>query len=234
MKTYAIILAGGRGNRMQSDTPKQYLDLCGKPLLFYPIKTFSDWGVDEIILVCGSGDEEFCKKTFIEQYGFSKITHIVPGGKERYHSVYQGLSVIEDPDGIVMIHDGARAFVTKEVIEACYQDACQYASGVAAVPAKDTIKVADVDGMVVDTPKRSSLYQVQTPQTFPVNRIKAAYETCILKESELEKQGVQITDDSMIAEYFTKQPVKLSKGDYSNIKVTTPEDLLFGKLLVEK
>ncbi|MCQ2522300.1 MAG: 2-C-methyl-D-erythritol 4-phosphate cytidylyltransferase [Lachnospiraceae bacterium] len=233
MKTYAIILAGGRGSRMQTDTPKQYLDLLGRPLLFYSIKAFADWGVDEIVLVCGEGDENYCRETFVEKYGFTQITQIVVGGKQRYHSVMHGLSVIPYGEGIVMIHDGARAFVDQATITNCYKDAVTYGSGVAAVASKDTIKVVDTDGFVKDTPARSSLYIVQTPQTFQLAVIKAAYERLETEETFLLEKGVQITDDAQIAELYCEKKIKMSAGAYTNIKVTTPEDLVMGEMILK-
>ena len=233
MKTYAVILAGGRGKRMQSDTPKQYLELLGKPLLFYAIDAFVRWGIDEIILVCGEGEQEYCRQEFIEKHGFDRITHIVVGGKERYHSVMRGLQAIEETEGVVMIHDGARAFVSQGTIERCYQDALKFGSGVAAVPSKDTIKIVNAQGFVESTPPRNDLYVVQTPQTFDLSRIKKAYAMLEKEEAKLLEDGVQITDDAMIAERFLDGKVKLSEGDYTNIKVTTPEDLMIGEMILK-
>ncbi|MCR4998871.1 MAG: 2-C-methyl-D-erythritol 4-phosphate cytidylyltransferase, partial [Lachnospiraceae bacterium] len=115
MSTYtAIVLAGGSGKRMGGDIPKQYLLLCGKPLLYYPLQTFQESDVDEIVLVVASGDEDYCREEIVERYHFTKVNKIVAGGKERYDSVYQGL--LQATGDYVLVHDGARAFVTTDII----------------------------------------------------------------------------------------------------------------------
>ena len=118
MKNSAIVLAGGRGRRMKSDVAKQYLMLGGKPVLWYALDTFEKSFVDEIVLVCPAGGEEYCRKEIVEHYGFKKVAAVVPGGPERYHSVRNGLEVLNDCR-YVFIHDGARPFVTEYVLERC-------------------------------------------------------------------------------------------------------------------
>lgn len=226
--TVAVILAGGRGKRMGSDVPKQYISVCGKPLLYYTLKAFEESFIERIVLVCGEGDESFCKSEIVDRYGFNKVSDIAVGGKERYHSVWSGLKCIGNdvPDGcIVFIQDGARPFTDTDTMRRCYEDAVKYGSGVAAVPSKDTVKIADKDGFAVSTPARDTVYMVQTPQTFEFKEIYDAYEKLMQSEGELKKAGVIITDDAMVMEHFTNKRVKLTPGDYRNIKITTPEDL---------
>ena len=236
--TVAVILAGGTGKRMGSDVPKQYIRVCGKPLLYYTIKAFEDSFVEKIVLVCKEGDEEYCRKQIVEEYDFSKVSVITTGGRERYHSVLNGLrackglfeEAIPDSPRIVFIQDGARPFTDEEIIGRCYEDAVRYGSGVAAVKSKDTVKIADADGFVVSTPSRDFVYMMQTPQTFMFDDIYEAYEK--LAESEKDADGcatVSVTDDASVMECFGGKRVKLSEGSYRNIKITTPEDLIFVK-----
>lgn len=223
-KTSAIVLAGGRGSRMESDIPKQYMELDGKPLIYYSLKAFEDSFIDEIILVCGAGDEEYCKREIVDRFDFKKVTAIVAGGKERYHSVANGLGAIKHSE-IVFIHDGARICITRDILERCYADTYKFHACVAAVPAKDTIKLADTSGFSSTTPDRSLMWIVQTPQTFDFDEIKSAYHMLLAEEENLISKGIKITDDAMVMELFGKHKVKLTMGDYRNIKVTTPEDM---------
>lgn len=234
--TVAIILAGGTGKRMGSDVPKQYMDVCGKPLLYYTIKAFEDSFVEKIVLVCKKGDEEYCQKEFVEKYDFAKVKSITVGGKERYHSVWSGLEKCKelfdhdcDAPKVVFIQDGARPLTDEGIIRRCYEDAIKYGSGVAAVPSKDTVKIVDPQGFAVSTPTRNSVYLVQTPQTFLFDEIYDAYGKLVSSEEEVLNAGVIITDDAMVMEHFTDKPVKMTEGSYKNIKITTPEDLLLMK-----
>lgn len=226
-KYTAIILAGGSGKRMNARVHKQYLEVNGRPLIYYSLKAFESSAVDEIILVCGAGEEEYCQKEIIDKYQIKKVKAIVAGGKERYHSVYQGLLTAGDPD-YVLIHDGARPMVDAEMIKRSMDSVKQYKACVAAMPVKDTIKVADENAFAKETPERSRLWQIQTPQTFSYPLVRQAY------EKMLEKEDGTITDDAMVVERMTQVPVKLIEGNYRNIKVTTPEDLLITELYLQK
>ena len=217
-KCSAIVLAAGVGKRMQSDIPKQYMLLEGKPLLYYALKTFQESFVEEIVLVTGSTEVEYCKDEIVEKYGLDKVKKIVPGGKERYHSVYEGLKAIENCQ-YVYIHDGARPFVDEEMLERAYEAVEQTKACVIGVKAKDTIKIANEDGMVDYTPIRDLVWQVQTPQVFEYQLIKEAHEIVMAKEN------IMITDDAMVYETAFGKPIKLVEGKYENIKITTPEDM---------
>lgn len=228
MKTTAIVLAAGQGKRMGSDVAKQYLLLCGRPVLYYTLRNFEDSIVDEVILVTGKEQIEYCKKEIVEAYGFQKVTQIVAGGKERYHSVAMGLRAAAQsgtPCDYVLIHDGARPFVTPGMIEKGIEAVQKYDACVVGMPVKDTIKISDEDGFAVDTPKRNLVWQVQTPQIFAFPLIKSAYDKLIEEEEKLLAQGVVVTDDAMVMELFSAKRVKLIEGSYENIKITTPEDL---------
>ena len=219
MKIVAIVLAGGNGTRMKQDTPKQYLTIAGKPLLYYSLKTFQESIlIDEIILVTKSGEEERCKKEFVEQYGFTKVVAVVAGGKERYHSVFAGLQVITSCD-YVMIHDGARPLLTTKMISDMAEGVQQYQACVLGVPVKDTIQMVDEKNNICSTPKRSLLWQAQTPQAFSFELVRDAYKNII------DEKKIEVTDDAMVVSQYYDMPIHMILGDYTNIKVTTPEDI---------
>ncbi len=229
MGNTAIILAGGRGNRMNSQIPKQYLEVNGYPVLYYSLNIFNESPViDSIILVTIEQDIEYCQKEIVEQYGFGKVTSIVSGGKERYDSVYNGLKHA-DNDGYVFIHDGARPCISLQLIEQLYDEVQTYRAVVAAVPSKDTVKISDEYGNVVSTPNRSNVWNVQTPQVFEAQLICSAYQSMYADNN----RGT-ITDDAMVVEQYTSANVHLSMGDYCNIKVTTPEDMGLAEAFLKK
>lgn len=223
----AVILAAGQGKRMQSGIPKQYLMLEDKPVIYYALKTFQDSFVNRIVLVVSEEDIEYCKKNVVEKYGFGKVAAVVAGGKERYHSVYEGLKAAECD--YVFIHDGARPFVTEEIIERGYKGAVEYDACVVGMPVKDTVKITDTGCFAVSTPSRDKVWMVQTPQVFAYDVIFRAYAALMEKEQELLLQSIKITDDAMAVETFTDRKVKLVEGSYENIKITTPEDLQIAK-----
>lgn len=215
----AIILAGGSGKRMGTKVHKQYLLMDGKPVLYYPLRAFQDSEfIDEIILVAGSGEEEYCREQIVRKYGMTKVKKIVSGGEQRYDSVWNGLQETRDK-GLVFIHDGARPFVDEAIICRGYECACIYRACAAGMPAKDTIKIADANGLVVNTPDRKRVWIVQTPQVFETELIKKAYRLLI------EKGNAIVTDDAMVVEQMLRFPTRLFYGAYKNIKITTPEDL---------
>ncbi|MDO5522024.1 MAG: 2-C-methyl-D-erythritol 4-phosphate cytidylyltransferase [bacterium] len=218
-KTVAIILAAGKGTRMGAQVAKQYLEVDGRPLLYYTIKAFEESNIDEIVLVVGKGEEGYCKEKVADRYAFTKISHIVEGGKERYNSVYEGLKVAGECS-YVLIHDGARPCLTSELINETLQEVKEKKACVVGMPVKDTIKVIDSRGQVVDTPERSTLMITQTPQAFDYSLIMQAYKKLFTTED------INVTDDAMVVETMLEQKVFMVKGDYQNIKVTTPEDLV--------
>ena len=219
----AIVLAGGSGKRMGSEVHKQYLLMGGKPVLYYSLKAFqeSDY-IDAIILVAGAGEEEYCRERILNPYGITKVSRITAGGAERYHSVWNGLQAAEH-EGYVFIHDGARPFVDEDMIGRAYECVLQYKACAATMPVKDTIKIADENGFVKETPDRNTLWMIQTPQVFEMSLVKEAYSRLMQKE----ERGV--TDDAMVVERMMDAPVKLFPGSYENIKITTPGDLEIGE-----
>lgn len=218
-KTAAVILAGGSGKRMNRYTKKQYIEIQGKPLIYYSIAAFEKSSVDNIVLVCAQGEEEYCKKEIVDKYSFHKVGSIVAGGKERYNSVFEGLKALTDIE-YVLIHDGARPFITQNIICRTIEAVHKYDACVVGMPSKDTVKIADNNDFIQFTPKRSSVWNIQTPQAFKYSLIYSSYEKILESDCALE-----ITDDAMIVENAVSFPIKLIEGAYSNIKITTEEDL---------
>ena len=227
-KICAVVLSAGRGRRMESVIQKQYMCLNGKPMIAHTLAAFERSCVDEIILVAGAGEEEYCRKEIVEAEGFRKVKTVVTGGKERYDSVFAGLKAASGCD-YVLIHDGARPCVTEEIIRYAAVGAEQYGACVVGMPVKDTIKVADKEGYASRTPDRSYLWMVQTPQAFSYDLVYGAYEK-LFREQEF----TGVTDDAMVVERETSQKVKLIPGSYKNIKVTTPEDLAIAELYLKE
>lgn len=225
-KVTAIILAAGKGNRMHSDVPKQFLDLCGKPVLYYSLKAFQDSSVDDIILVTGKDDIVYCENDIIKKYHINKVKAVVSGGAERYWSVKNGLLAAKGTE-YVLIHDAARPCVTVEMIEHSIEAVRRFKACTVGVPVKDTIKVVDCENVGIDTPVRDTLWQIQTPQSFCYDDIMKAY----WKMEQM--QDANITDDTMIMERYLGQKTKVILGDYRNIKITTPEDLLVAEIFLE-
>ena len=217
----AIVLSAGRGSRMHSDVPKQYLPLLGHPVLFYSLKCFQDcsW-INDIVLVVGEDYLDYVKEKIVGQYRFTKVISIVAGGAERYDSVYNGLLAAKHAT-YVLIHDGARPLITPAILERGKETVETYGSAIAGVPAKDTVKIARKDGRVEETPDRSSVWQIQTPQMFSRELLLDACQS-------LRKSGPDamhgITDDAMILERTGTKPY-LFFADYTNIKITTPDDM---------
>ena len=196
-------------------------------MLYYCLHVFQESRyIDEIVLVTGEREIDYCREKIVQQYGFDKVVQIVAGGKERYESVYHGLKYVED--GIVFIHDGARPFVDEEMVERAYECVLRDQACVVGMPVKDTIKIADQNQYAVQTPDRAYVWQVQTPQVFDAKLVRTAYEKLI--QSGWEKA----TDDAMVVERMTEHPVKLVFGSYENIKITTPEDLEIAGLFLRR
>lgn len=227
----AIVLAAGSGKRMESAIPKQFMLLDGRPVLWYSLKAVEESEIiDDCILVAGMDDIDYVQREIVEKYGFRKVDTITAGGRERWESVYHALCVIAEgdmavpnKDGYVFIHDGARPFLTEEILRDTYREVCSHGACAAAVPVKDTIKVADENGFAVQTPDRRLLWAVQTPQVFETGLIINAYRKFF--EANTKGDAPAVTDDAMVAEKMLGIKVKLVKGSYGNIKITTPEDI---------
>lgn len=226
-KCTAIVLAAGQGKRMGTEIQKQFLMLGKKPVLYYSLQCFQNTDfIKDIILVTAMESVEYCRREIVEKYNLTKVTKIIHGGKERYDSVYEGLMACEDTK-YVFIHDGARPFIFGEMLERAREAAVEHGACVVGMPSKDTIKAADAQGFVGSTPDRKSIWMVQTPQVFEYNLILEAHNS--IRKGTMEN----ITDDAMVVEMATCNPVKLVEGSYENIKITTPEDLLIADVFLK-
>lgn len=234
----AIVLAAGQGKRMGSAVQKQYIELNEKPVICYTLDNFEQSEIiDNIIMVVGAGQEEYVREHILIPYHYEKVSVIVPGGKERYHSVWEGLKALkrqeemlsgQDKTAYVFIHDGARMFAGEAILERGYKTVEKYKACVAGVPSKDTIKLVDESFKSVDTPERKFVWAVQTPQIFERELIMEAYARL------MEKEEVFVTDDAMVVEKMLGLSVQLFEGSYTNIKLTTPEDLDIAKVFLKK
>ncbi len=222
----AVIVAAGRGTRMGSEVKKQYLEICGIPLLARTIKVFESCeNIDEIILVIDSNDIIFCKHEIIDRYGFDKVKSIVSGGETRQDSVYNGLQEVDKDCEVVLIHDGARPFIKQDEIISLIEAAREYKACTIATPVKDTIKLVGQDEFIKETLNRNTLWSVQTPQAF-------LYDTVLAAHHRAMKDDFNGTDDAQLVERMGIS-VKLVKGSYNNIKITTREDLIIAKAIIE-
>lgn len=220
--TYAIVLAAGSGKRMGTQTPKQFLELAGKPVLAWTLDAFENAeSVDAVVLVTASDLVETCRAEFAS----GKVVDVVAGGAERQDSVACGLAVIPESVEVIAIHDGARAFVTSEDIDAVVCAARDHGAAVLGTSVTDTIKRVDGD-RVVETLDRSVLRRVQTPQVFRADVIRRAHREALAS-------GYLGTDDTTLVEQLG-EPVVVVEGRADNVKITTPEDLEMGVSILAK
>ena len=219
----AIVLAGGRGKRMNYHKSKQFIEIKGKPVLVYTLEKFIyNKSIDEVILVLPEDEVDYCKKEVLQRYSL-KVDRIIIGGKERQDSVFNALEAMEKAD-IVLIHDGARPFISEKIIEEGIKYANIYGAAAPGVTPKDTIKIKNEDNISVDTPDRNTLVAVQTPQCFKYDEIYQCHR-------KIKEENAIVTDDTSVVERYGHK-VYLYEGDYTNIKITTPEDLILAERLI--
>ena len=219
-----VIVAAGTGSRMNMGINKQFIKLEGKEIIAYTIEKFyNNSKIEDIVFVVKEDEYEFFKKDILDKYNFKNVK-IAYGGKERQDSVYNGLKLLDEKCDVVLIHDGARPFVSDKIIDKSIEEAKEHKAIVVGVPVKDTIKVIDNDKNIVDTPNRSVLWAVQTPQTFDYNILIDAYKDAF-------KNKFYGTDDAMLVERIGYK-VKMLEGSYNNIKITTQEDLNVGSQIL--
>lgn len=257
----AILLAAGRGTRMGSGIRKQFMELAGRPVLSWSLNVLAlSPIVTEIVLVIPAGgganksaeeEQEHIRRLFIDplpEAAAAKVRALVPGGAERYNSVYNGLEAIQWPCDYVFIHDGARPLITEEMLEKLFRAVQEYKAVVAASPSKDTVKITDDSGFVQSTPDRSRVWNIQTPQCFEYELVKSSYEKIIGAASDAAPAAAfkdfagaghqnsqtprKITDDAMVVEYASDTKVRPVDTGYQNIKITTPEDLLVAEVFL--
>lgn len=225
-KVYAIVPAAGSGKRMGEGINKQLLELQNKPVIVHTLEKFEHNAyIDFIILVVKAEEKDYFNLEIKDKYQFTKILKIIEGGSERQESVYKGLKAIEDLESLVLIHDGARPFVTEQILVENIKEAYAYGRAVTAVKVKDTVKIVK-EGKALETPPRQWLYLAQTPQSFQYPIIMEAHK-------QADRDGYMGTDDSSLVERLGLD-VKVVEGDYHNIKITTPEDLIVALQIVKE
>ncbi len=219
----AIILAAGSGKRMNSALPKQYMDLAGLPVLTRTLMVFDKHpAIEHIFLVVSANDTAYCRQHILSNNSWGKTVRLVTGGKKRQDSVYNGLKAAGANIGegeIVLIHDGARPFVSKDMITECIEGARECGACILGIPASDTLKRVDSRGIIYGTISRENVWMAQTPQAFSLKLIRDGFENAM-------KKGLSVTDDAAVLESFGI-PVRIIPGSRNNMKITTPEDFDF-------
>jgi len=222
--TLAIVVAAGRSSRMGEGPKKQYRLLAGRPVLGRTLEVFEHASaVDGVVLVVAPGEEDWCREEIVNRFGFTKVAAVVPGGEVRRDSVWAGLQALP-PCALVLVHDGVRPFVTARQIAAVAEAAREYGAATLAVPPKDTVKLGAPPGVPVSTLPRENLWLVQTPQAF-------RFDVLIKAHRLARDRGLAATDDTSLAEAAGYE-VRMVPGAYTNIKITTPEDLTFAEALL--
>ncbi len=222
MNVIVLIPAAGMGRRMGADCNKQYLNLADRPILAHTLALFDDHPRVERIYIISPEDEiPYCRQEIVDRYAFSRVRGLVAGGAERQDSVRNGLHSCEAAeDDIVVVHDGVRPFFPPQLLEGVIETAARVGGCVVGVPVKDTIKEVEA-GMIQGTPQRSRLWQAQTPQAFRFGLLRDLHRRAA-------DEGFCGTDDASLLEHFG-YPVAMVEGDYRNIKITTPEDLVLAR-----
>ena len=227
MRVNAVIVAAGEGKRMGGGVAKPLLLLAGRPLILHTLTRFAASQIRRVILVVPQQDGASFERLVAADPGARRLDCVVqPGGARRQDSVRQGLARLDDDCEVVVIHDGARPLISPALIHRCVEAAAKEGAAVVGVPVHDTIKVVSASGRVESTPARDSLWEIQTPQAFQVEIIRDAHRRA-------EKDGIEATDDAMLVERLGKSVVVL-EGDRTNIKITTPEDLLIAEALIRQ
>jgi 2-C-methyl-D-erythritol 4-phosphate cytidylyltransferase len=227
MSGTAIIVAAGEGRRMRSPTPKTFLPIAGRPLVLRTLdQFFSARNIEKVILVVAGQEIRSCEALIQGDPNLSHQSWILQsGGPSRQESVRRGLEKLDSDCEIVAVHDGARPFISSALIDRCVDEAYRVAAVVIGVPVRDTIKVVSETHWVHATPDRNMLWEIQTPQVFNRKLIVEAHEWG-------KRQSIEATDDAMLVERMGK-PVFLLEGERTNIKITTPEDILLAETLLQ-
>ena len=225
MRTVAIIPAAGSGNRMSRDVSKQYLALGGKPILVCTLEVFEACPlVDSLLIVVPSQDVVSVRNDILAPWNLKKVAGVIPGGKERQDSVRAGIEALDGDVELVIIHDAVRPFITAGLIENCVRAATAEGAATVGVPVKDTVKEVGPDGRILRTCDRSLLWLTQTPQVFRRDIIENAHRAAV-------RDGFRGTDDTSLVERLGIS-VQMIRGDYGNIKITTPEDLILAEAML--
>ncbi|MDD3363895.1 MAG: 2-C-methyl-D-erythritol 4-phosphate cytidylyltransferase [Syntrophomonas sp.] len=220
-----VIAAAGRGSRMESSTNKQYMLLNSRPVLAYSLDFFEKLDVvDEIVVVTGETELDYCEREIIKPFKYKKVSAVIPGGKERQDSVWAGLRKLGVDTEFVAVHDGARPLLSSAVLYRLLEEAQEWGAAIPGIASKDTLKAVDRDDFVRQTLDRTTVYAIQTPQVFKYEELMAAYQ-------QANEEDFSGTDDASLFERFIGR-VKVVEGDYDNIKITTPGDMLIAEALL--
>lgn len=219
MQKYAILVAGGSGTRMKSELPKQFIKLAGKPILMHTLEAFHFDDI-QIILVLPESQIPYWKE-LVDEHQFKIPHNIIAGGEQRFHSVKNGLSSIKADDGLVAIHDGVRPLIKRQIISESFVQAKRAGNAIASIQLKDSIR--SITPHANQQEDRTNFRLIQTPQTFKIQLIKRAFE---------QEYTPSFTDDASVLEQ-AGHSINLIEGDYKNIKITTPEDLLVAETLLK-
>ncbi|UVT16875.1 MAG: 2-C-methyl-D-erythritol 4-phosphate cytidylyltransferase [Nitrospira sp.] len=224
-RTAALVPAAGRGLRMGGPVPKQFLSLGGEPLILHSLRVLqASSAIDEIILAVPATEMDYCLTQIVAQHHFTKVTKVVPGGKERQDSVRHALEEVHDDVAVVLVHDAVRPFLTERMVEEVVRKARAKGAAIIALPMKDTVKQVGMDHVIKRTLDRETLWLAQTPQAFRRDWLLAAHR-------KAHGEGVRATDDAYLMEWCG-YPVSVVEGSGENIKVTRPEDMAIGEAIL--
>jgi 2-C-methyl-D-erythritol 4-phosphate cytidylyltransferase len=224
-KIRVVVAAAGMGNRMKSSINKQYLHLNSRPILAYCLDFFEQLdSVQDIVVMIGAQEREYCEQEIIQRFHYTKVAALIPGGRERQDSVWLGLQALDQGTDLVAVHDGARPLLSAELFARLLKAAREWGAAIPGVVSKDTLKLVDRDGFVQQTLERSSVLAVQTPQIFKYRELMTAYRCA-------QEEDFRGTDDASLFERYIGR-VKVVEGDYRNLKITTPEDLMVAEALL--
>ena len=221
----AVVPAGGYGTRMGNETPKQFLQLGGVPLLIHALRVLqAGKTISEIVVVVPQGAVTYCQKELLPQFVLSKISMVIAGGARRQDSVWNGLQAVDERTKIVVVHDAVRPFVTDAMVEQVVESARTHGAAIVAIPLHDTVKRVAQDGLIDTTLDRQRLWSAQTPQAFKIELLREAHQSS-------RQTGVEATDDAFLVERIGRR-VSIVNGSPDNIKVTRPEDLVMGEAIL--
>ena len=220
-----VIAAAGKGSRMGTTTNKQYMLLKGTQVLSYSLDFFEKLPVvNQIVVVCARDEVEYCEEEIVKRFKYNKVAAVVPGGQERQDSVWAGLQQLGADTELVAVHDGARPLLSAEVLTRLLAEAQEWGAAIPGIVSRDTVKLGDRDGFVRQTLDRTSVYAIQTPQVFNYTELVTAYR-------EAREEDFLGTDDASLFERYIGR-VKIVPGDFNNIKITTPQDMIVAEALV--
>lgn len=221
-----VIAAAGQGSRMKTRVNKQFILLKTHPVLAYSLDFFEKQDmVDEIVVVTSEKEVDYCQREIVDKFRYRKVSAVLPGGRERQDSVWEGLKYLSPDTDFVAVHDGARPLLSSDVLQRLLNEAREWGAAIPGVASKDTLKMVDKDSFVRQTIDRSMVYSIQTPQVFLYSELREAYQLAY-------EENYYATDDAALFEKYIGR-VKVVAGDYNNIKITTPEDLMIARSLLE-